>query len=122
MNPYVTAAMKDNLRRVSASMFIETAAILRHVLVETDYGMKDDWQTVATTSCWLRQMNNPDLKVDVGGIYTLGVFRVLFPWGTDVRPADHLEIGGATYLVQNTNTEDTNAVNLVCIAQRLENS
>lgn len=122
MRPYISTGMKLNLRRVAASMFTDQATVYRHALVQTDYGTADSWQHISTTPCWLRQMNNPDLKPEAGGIFTLGIFRVLFPWGTDVRPADRIEIGGATYLVQNTNTEDTNAVSLVCMVQRLENS
>lgn len=121
MQPYISAGMKANLRRISSSMFTQEARVLRHSVVDTAYGMSDSWNLVVASPCWLRQMNNPDLKAEAAGIYALGIFRILFPWGTDVRPADHVEIEGATYLVQNTNSEDANPVNLVCIAQRLEN-
>ena len=82
----------------------------------------EEWDEVVTLPGWIRQQNNPDLRSEISGIYTLAVFRVLVPFDTDVRPGDHVVVEGATYLVQNTNVEDTNRVSLVVIVQKLENA
>lgn len=120
--PFLTPGMRKRLRRVTGSMFAHTGDIYRHITVASDFGMSEQWVHVGTSPCWVRQMNNPDLKVDYGGIYTLGIFRVLMPWGTNITVGDRLIVNGSTYLVQNTNVEDTNSIDLVLFVQKLENS
>lgn len=120
MSAIISLGARTYLRSVASRNFTSTAQVLRHAVVDSDFGMSETWTTITTVGCWIRQMNNPDIKPDVGGLYVLGVFRVLMPFDTDCRPGDELLIDGATYLVQNTNSEDTNRVSLVCVVQKLE--
>lgn len=107
--PLVTEEMLDTLRTFAYPGLQTPVAILRRQAVTANpYGDDtEDWVEVSDTFGWFRQMNDPYIAAANGVAAITGIFRLELPVGTDVAPGDMVGVEGQTYMVENTNVEDT---------------
>ena len=121
MAALISAVQRTFLRNMAARGFTDTVTIQTHSTTNIAGGEADVWTTTATTTGWLKQTNTPQLEqVGEGEIAAVGVYRLLLPWNTAVNPGDQVIVGSNTYLMQNTNVEDTNRISLVCTVRLIE--
>lgn len=121
-SPLVTDEMLETLRGFAyQGLQTEVHILRREIVADGPYGDGgEEWVEESTTFGWIHQMNNPFIQAQAGVASVTGVFRLELPIGTDIAIADMVGVEGATYTVENTNTEDTLKVFLEAYIRRVE--
>lgn len=108
-DPLVTPAMLETLRGFAYKGLQTEVHVLRRLPVASNpYGDDTEaWVETTTTFGWIRQMNDPYIREGSGIASITGIFRLELPVDTEVVPGDMVGVEGQTYMVENTNVEDT---------------
>lgn len=120
--PFVTPTQLTALRSIAYRGLDSSATIERPAQIETAFGSKESWVTVATgVPCWVRAMGLAANIVDVAyREAVIGAFRIHFTVDTDVRHADKVTVGTESFEVIDVNVENTIQIFRTAVAKRIE--
>jgi hypothetical protein len=119
----ISASEMAALRGVAEAGMTTNVMILARTTTRTDDGSKDTWATSGpVVQGWLYEMTSPGAAIGVisGEMGLASLFRLLLPVGTVVQSGDHVLIGGATYVVEHTNSDNTHLPVLNLAVRKLE--
>lgn len=116
----VSESELEALRQVAESSFPTDVTIYRQTRTTTSEGSVSAWTRVTTVKGWLKEETTPPVG-DVGGVQaTVPVYRLNVPVGTDIQAGDRVRIEGATYEVNDTNSEDSYLTHVTARLRRRE--
>ena len=108
------------LRVVAESSFPTDVTIYRYTRATTAEGSVQSWTQRTTVKGWLKEETTPPVG-EVGGVQaTVPVYRLNVPVGTDIEAGDRVRIEGATYEVNDVNTEDSYLTHVTARLRRRE--
>jgi hypothetical protein len=122
MSPLVSAAEVASLRADYERGFTTLATIKRPDFGSDELGddaVDTDPATIGTVYGWLSGGPTAEPTND-GGIVTVNTHRFDTFVGTDIRPRDQLVIGGRSFTVTDTNTDETLPLSLSCTLRSRE--
>lgn len=120
-NPLVTDDMLDTLRGFADQGLQRPFTVLRkQAVVANPYGDDtEEWVEQTSTWGWLKMVNSPYLSENSGLVAGLSIYRLELPIDTDVAVGDMIGGEGSTYVVQDTNNDDTLQMWRTLIVRRL---
>lgn len=118
--PLVTDSQLAALRTVGYRGLDSEVLIERPTQVQTDFGSKEQFNTIATVPGWIREMSTTRAGEMLNVIATTGTFRLHVPFDTDIRPADRVTVNGTQFTVGDTNSDNTIRVFTTAICRRVE--
>lgn len=98
------------IQAVGRSGMTSTAIILTRATVQTDDGQASVWATSAVdVPCWVVGVtpNSATLGDVAGAVDLIQTFVIRLPVGTAVESGDQIVVGAKSYMVEQTNNEDT---------------
>lgn len=105
---FLTDAQISELRKVANKGLFRPFSILRRTRVENDFGFEDEWTEVGTGVGWLRMMNKPHTREQLGSIEGAeSVYRLHSEVGTDIQEGDRISMEGNSYEVHDVNSDDS---------------
>ena len=116
----ISEAQLAQLRTVAYRGLDTTVTIQRRTPVEGPADTTYTWATVATATGWLRHMNKPEVDIQIKYAGALNVYRLHLRHDVDILPEDRVVVGGDTYEVQETNSENTIQIFRTAILRRIQ--
>jgi hypothetical protein len=115
----LTADQLSTMRSCVSGNFPSTAIVSRPTTVkDARGGATTSYSNVATLACRIEEDKAPIEAVNGEQLHATSSYRVYFPVGTDVRPADKLIIGSLTLQVTEGYTANSNQVAVLVYAVR----
>lgn len=116
----VSATQLNALRTLAKRGMTSTGDIYRATKNTTSEGTDETFAKVGSSIGWLTDMRPVSVQ-DVAGVQAVVmVFSWRVPVGTDIRPFDHIVIGGETYYVSDTDDEGTIIPYITCTVRRMD--